>query len=99
MIRMGEIAFGLRVMSAGIDRINSRALDRERSDNCILYGFKFSPAIITSADARLVSHHYDSNAVLVGGRDDFGCAWNDMNVFDPMQIAFFLYHGPIAIQE
>ena len=50
MVRVSKIAFGVRMMRAGINSIDIGALGRERPDNRVLYRFKFSPAIIASAD-------------------------------------------------
>ena len=43
MIRVGQKARGLRMMGAGIDRIDPGAFRSEQSDNSILHGFKFRP--------------------------------------------------------
>src|SRR5579859_3268201 len=87
------------MMSAGIHRVDYGTRSCKRSDNRVLDRFEFGPAIITPADSRLVGDHDDRNVSLVGGRDGVRRAWNDSNVFDPMQIVGLLNNDAIAIQE
>src|SRR5215467_14621844 len=80
MIRMGQITFRFRMMCTSIDRVDPGALGRERSNDSVLYGFKFSPAVIASADTRLIGDHYDRNMPLVSLGDYFRSSRNDNDV-------------------
>jgi hypothetical protein len=87
------------MMSASIDRVDSSALGRERYENRILHRFELGPAIMASADSRLVGDHDHRNTPLVGGSDDFRRSGYDADFLDPVQISDFLNNDTIAIQE
>src|SRR5215471_2023754 len=99
MIRVSKIAFGLRVMRAGVGRIDCGALGSQQSSDLRLHGCEFGPAIIAAADARLVCDHDYRNASPVRGDDDFRGSWNYPDVLGPVQIFGLLNDGTIAIQE
>src|SRR5215467_7546005 len=89
----------MRMMCAGIDSVDISAFDRERSSNRILNGFKFSPAIITTADTGLIGDHDHRDAPAIGSGDHFRGSRNHDNVFDPAQIPGILNDRAVAVQK
>ena len=99
MVRVSQGTPRFRMMSAGIDRVDPSAFGCERSDNRVLHGLKFGPAIIASADTGLIGDHDYGNAPLVRGGDHFRSSRNNDNVVEPTQITGVFNDRAVAIQE
>src|SRR5262249_20767550 len=99
MIRMGESTFALRMVGTGIDRVYPGPATSQRTDNRILHGSKFVPAIVTVGDARLISDHDHRDAPLVCGGDYFRTSRNYGNVVDFAQIAGIFHDRAITVQK
>src|SRR5262249_49080950 len=87
------------MVRAGIDCVDRGALGRKRSSDHLLYRFKFTPAIMTPPDARLIGYHDHRDMPFVGRSDYFRSSRNNNDVINPVQIAGIFNDDAVAVQK
>ena len=65
----------------------------------VLHATELGPAVISSADPRLVCHHDDVQANLIGRADNLGRAIDQPRLLDFVQIDDFFDDDPVAIEK